>query len=69
MGGSMKTQFEQMMDGLNNVEAFPAGEQEGFKAHAPHAAEVIAKACVNGQGPSCHLNLPLDPYEGEASKL
>jgi len=25
----MKTQFEQMMDGLNDVEAFLAGEQEG----------------------------------------
>jgi hypothetical protein len=31
----MKTQFEQMMDGLNDVEAFLAGEQEGFKAHVP----------------------------------
>ena len=33
--GSMKTQFEQMMDGLNDVEAFLAGEQEGFKAPCP----------------------------------
>ena len=31
----MKTQFEQMMDGLNDVEAFLAGEQEGFKAYVP----------------------------------
>jgi hypothetical protein len=32
----MKTQFEQMMDGLNGVEAFLAEEQEGFKgARAP----------------------------------
>jgi hypothetical protein len=31
----MKTQFEQMMDGLNDVEAFLAGEQEGFKARVP----------------------------------
>jgi len=38
----MKAQFEQMMDGLNDVEAFLAGEQEGFKAHVPHAVDVKA---------------------------
>jgi putative transcriptional regulator len=38
----MKTQFEQMMDGLNEVEAFLAGEQEGFKAHVPHDVDVKA---------------------------
>ena len=38
----MKTQFEQMMDGLNDVEAFLAGEQEGFKAHVPQAVDVKA---------------------------
>ena len=38
----MKTQFEQMMDGLNDVEAFLAGEQEGFKAHVPHDVDVKA---------------------------
>jgi putative transcriptional regulator len=38
----MKTQFEQMMDGLNDVEAFLAGEQEGFKAHVPQEVDVIA---------------------------
>jgi putative transcriptional regulator len=42
MGDSMKTQFEQMMDGLNDVEAFLAGEQEGFKAHVPHDVDVKA---------------------------
>jgi len=38
----MKTQFEQMMDGLNDVEAFLAGEQEGFKAHVPQEVNVKA---------------------------
>jgi putative transcriptional regulator len=38
----MKTQFERMMDGLNDVEAFLAGEQEGFKAHVPHDVDVKA---------------------------
>jgi putative transcriptional regulator len=44
----MKTQFEQMMDGLDDVEAFLAGEQEGFKAHVPH--EVDVKAIRNRLG-------------------
>jgi putative transcriptional regulator len=48
MGDSMKTQFEQMMDGLNDVEAFLAGEQEGFKAHVP--LEVDVKAIRNRLG-------------------
>ncbi len=38
----MKTQFEQMMDGLNDVEAFLAGEREGFKAHVPREVDVKA---------------------------
>lgn len=38
----MKTQFEQMMDGLNEVEAFLAGKQEGFKAHVPRDVDVKA---------------------------
>ncbi len=38
----MKTQFEQMMEGLNDVEAFLAGEQKGFKAHVPHDVDVKA---------------------------
>jgi putative transcriptional regulator len=38
----MKTQFEQMMHGLNDVEAFLAGEQEGFKAHVPQDVDVKA---------------------------
>jgi putative transcriptional regulator len=38
----MKTQFEQMMDGLNDVEAFLAGEQEGFRAHVPQKVDVKA---------------------------
>ncbi len=44
----MKTQFEQMMAGLNDVEAFLAGEQEGFKAYAPQ--EVDVKAIRNRLG-------------------
>jgi putative transcriptional regulator len=42
MRDNMKTQFEQMMDGLNDVEAFLAGEQEGFKAHVPQDVDVKA---------------------------
>ena len=38
----MKTQFEQLMDGLNDVDAFLAGEQEGFKAYVPHKVDVKA---------------------------
>lgn len=38
----MKTQFEQMMDGLNDVQAFLAGEQEGFKTHVPQDVDVKA---------------------------
>src|SRR5712671_5212669 len=38
----MKTQLEQMMDGLNDVEAFLAGKQEGFKAHVPQDVDVKA---------------------------
>ena len=38
----MKTQFEQMMDGLNDVESFLAGEQEGFKAYIPQQVDVKA---------------------------
>src|SRR5215472_837821 len=44
----MKTQFEQMMGGLDEVEAFLAGEREGFKAHVP--AEVDVKAIRNRLG-------------------
>jgi putative transcriptional regulator len=44
----MKTRFEQMMDGLNDVEAFLAGKQEGFRAHVPQ--EVDVKAIRNRLG-------------------
>jgi putative transcriptional regulator len=44
----MKAQFEQMMDGLNDVEAFLAGEQEGLKSHVPQ--EVDVKAIRNRLG-------------------
>lgn len=42
MGDSMKTQFERMMNGLSDVEAFLAGEQKGFKAHVPQDVDVKA---------------------------
>src|SRR5580658_10167774 len=48
VGDSMKTQFDQMMNGLNDVEAFLSGEQEGFKAHVPR--EVDVKAIRNRLG-------------------
>jgi putative transcriptional regulator len=38
----MKTQFDQMMDGLNDVEAFLAGDKEGFKTHVPQKVDVKA---------------------------
>jgi putative transcriptional regulator len=44
----MKTQFEQMMDGLNDVEEFLAGEQKGFKTYVPQ--EVDVKAIRNRLG-------------------
>jgi hypothetical protein len=44
----VKTQFEQMMDGLNDVAAFLAGKQEGFKAQLPQ--EVDVKAIRNRLG-------------------
>jgi putative transcriptional regulator len=44
----MKTQFEQMMDGLNDVEAFLAGKQEGFRVYVPQ--EVDVKAIRNRLG-------------------
>ena len=44
----MKTQFEQMMDGLDDVDAFLAGKQEGFRAHVPQ--EVDVKAIRNRLG-------------------
>ncbi len=44
----MKTQFQRMMDGLEEVEAFLAREREGFKAHVPQ--EVDVKAIRNRLG-------------------
>jgi len=38
----MKTQFEQMMYGLGEVEAFLGGKQEGFKSHVPQDVDVKA---------------------------
>jgi len=38
----MKTQFDQMMDGLGDVELFLSGERKGFKAHVPEQVNVKA---------------------------
>ena len=38
----MKSQFEQMMDGLNDVEAYLTGERQGFKVHVPEKVNVKA---------------------------
>ncbi len=38
----MKTQFEEMMNGLDDVEAFLAGQQTGFKVHVPQHVDVKA---------------------------
>ena len=38
----MKTHFEQMMEGLGDVEAFLSGERKGFKAHVPEQVNVKA---------------------------
>ncbi len=36
----MKTQFEQLMSGLDDVEAFLCGKTEGFKVHVPERVDV-----------------------------
>ena len=36
----MKTQFEELMRGLDDVEYFLSGEQEGFKVHVPEKVDV-----------------------------
>ena len=43
----MKTQFERMMDGLNDVEAFLAGKQKEFKAHVPQDVDVKAISAID----------------------
>jgi putative transcriptional regulator len=36
----MKTAFEELMSGLDEVQAFLAGEKKGFKAHVPEEVNV-----------------------------
>src|SRR5258708_9131889 len=36
----MKTQFEELMRGLDDVESFLSGEKEGFKVHVPEKIDV-----------------------------
>jgi hypothetical protein len=36
----MKTQFEELMSGLDDVESFLSGEKEGFKVHVPEEVSV-----------------------------
>ncbi len=35
----MKTQFEELMSGLDDVESFLSGEKEGFKVHVPEKVD------------------------------
>src|SRR5690349_24562233 len=36
----MKTQFEELMSGLDDVESFLSGEKEDFKVHVPEKVDV-----------------------------
>jgi putative transcriptional regulator len=36
----MKTQFEELMSGLDDVESFLSSEKEGFKVHVPEKVDV-----------------------------
>ena len=36
----MKTEFEELMSGLDDVEPFLSGEKEGFKVHVPEKVDV-----------------------------
>ena len=36
----MKSEFEQLMTGLDEVETFLAGNQKGFKVHVPDEVDV-----------------------------
>jgi putative transcriptional regulator len=36
----MRTTFEQMMNGLDEVESFLAGQENGFKVHVPDKVDV-----------------------------
>jgi putative transcriptional regulator len=38
--GDMKTVFDQLMSGLDDVEAFLQGKREGFQVHAPEEVDV-----------------------------
>jgi len=58
----MKTQFEQMMDGLNDVEVFLAGEQEGFKAHVPQEVGKSGGARVVISGATRDFRFFLSPF-------
>ncbi len=65
-GDSMKTQFEQMMDGLGDVEAFLAGEQEGFKAYVPQEVDVKAIRNRLGMTQAKFSNIWLQPRRNQA---
>ena len=61
----MKSQFEQMMDGLNDVEAFLAGEREGFKVQVPQEVDLNAIKHWEGgrrtpEAPACTLLTVID---------
>jgi hypothetical protein len=40
----MKTAFEELMTGLDEVQAFLAGEQKSFKVHVPDEVDVRVSA-------------------------
>ena len=46
----MKTAFEQLMTGLDEVQSFLARERKGFKLHLPDEVDVKSKLSI-GQGP------------------
>ena len=59
----MKTQFERMMGGLNDVEAFLAGGQEGFRVHVAQDVGVkgVPRARATGQSGAKSGKRPMCP--------
>jgi hypothetical protein len=50
----MRTAFEKVMRGLDEVQSFLAGERKAFKAHVPDEADVKNKLSA-GQGPFAYF--------------
>jgi len=49
----MKTAFEQLMTGLDEVEVFLAGERKGFKVHVPDEVDVKSIRTRLGMTQAC----------------